>query len=274
MTSKKTLQLLAIFILLSQFALWHGVGGFWQGTKSIRPDLEIVPVAPSKEMLKAFAFGDEEITFRYNAYMMQFLGDTFGRVTPLKDYDFARLYKWWSVLDEVNSLSDQVVYVVAYYYSSTQNKKRDIPYVVDYLEQHSDRNPSLKWWWYYQAFYGAKFELKDDKRAIAIADKLANLPKELDMPIWTRQLKAFVYEDKGEYNQACEVIINVIKDFGDSKINQGEMNYIFYFITDRLRALIKKEAAGSKIDVSPECKAIMEVQKANDLKAKAAGLYN
>jgi tetratricopeptide (TPR) repeat protein len=267
MIGKKTLHLFAVFIMLSQFALWHGIGS-WNGTKSIRPGLEIVPAVPSKEMLKAFSFGDEEITFRYNGYMMQFLGDTFGRVTALKDYNYERLYRWWLLLDEINPISDLIVYVVGYYYGATQDKAADLPYVVDFLEQHADKHPELKWWWYYQAVYNAKYGLKDEKRALEIAHKLASLPKDVDMPIWTRQLEAFIYEGQGEYKQACDVIVNVVRDYGDDKIAQGEMNFIFNFITERLRTLINKESSIDKADISPECRAMMDVQKANDMKDK------
>lgn len=270
MSNKCTLlKLFAVLILLMQFVFWHGIEGFWPGSKSVKPDLEIVPVAPSKEMLKAFSFGDEQLTFRYYGYMMQFLGDTFGRVTPLKNYDFERLYRWWTLLDEVDSKSNLVAYVVAYYYGATQDKEKDIPYVVDFLEQHSDRNPKLNWWWYSQAVYNAKYNMNDNKRALEIAHKLANLPKDLDIPIWTRQLEAFIYEGEGEYKQACDIIVNVIRDYGDNKLTDGEMNFIYSFINERLRALINKESSINEADISPECRAMMDVQKANDLKARA-----
>jgi len=270
MLSKKTLYLFAVLLLSCQFLLWHGNGLNWKGTKSLKPQLEIVPVAPSVEMLKAFSFGDEQLTFRYNGYMMQFLGDSFGRITPLKDYDYKRLYSWWVLLDDIDPISNLVAYVVAYYYGATQDKKDDIPYVVDFLEQHADKNPVGSWWWYYQAFYHARYNLHDDKRALKIADKLSNLPKDLDMPIWTRQLKAFIYEGEGEYKQACDVIVNVVRDYGDNKISPGEMNFIYSFIQDRLRLLLNKESSIDKADISPECRAMMEVQKANDLKAAAS----
>ncbi len=269
MAERKSLHLFAVMILLAQFILWHGVGDIWHGTRSIEPTLEIVPAAPSTEMMKAFSFGDEQLTFRYNGYMMQFMGDTFGRSTPLKDYDFKRLYRWWELLDEVDPRSNLVAYVVAYYYAATQQKERDTPYVVDFLEHHSDKDPSRNWWWYSQAVYNAKHGMKDNKRALEIAHKLANLPKELDIPIWTRQLEAFIYEGEGEYKEACDIIVNVIRDYGDNKLSPGEMNFIYHFINERLRALINKESSINKADISPECRAMMDVQKANDLKTEA-----
>lgn len=277
MTKAKPKKLyLIVFILMSiQFAFWHGFGSsskYWQGTKSIKPDLEVVPAAPSVEMLKAFSFGDEQLVFRYYGYVMQFLGDTFGRVTPLKNYDYSRLYRWWLVLDDVDPKSNLIAHVVAYYYSASQNPKEHTPYIVDFLEYHSDKNPEANWWWYSQAVYNAQHKMQDSKRALEIAKKLADLPKDMDIPIWTRQLQAFIYEKEGEYKSACDIIVNVIRDYGDNKVNQGEINFMFNFITERLRKLVENEKNIDKKDISPECRKMMEVQKATDLNAKAMGL--
>lgn len=278
-------KLLAIFLLTLQFFFWWGIpieknsknieeniSFIWNGTKSIKVELEVLPKVPSKEIFKATSFGDEEMGFRYNSYILQFAGDTFGRITPLKDYDYKKLHSWWMLLDEVNSVSDLLAYMVAYYYSSSQTPKLHVPYVVDFLEKHSDKHPEDKWWWYSQAAYNAKFKLEDKEVALRISKKLANLPKDLDIPIWTRQLEAFIYEDSGEYEKACDIIVNVIKDFGEDKLTEGEMNFIHHFLQERLRALIDAEENKAELKISDECRFLMEAQKATDLKARGAKL--
>lgn len=278
--TQKQLKYLALILLFLQFIFWYGIyipnsehvnedgeniKTVWSGTQSIKPELEIVPLVPSKEILKAFSLGDEEVSFRYNSYVLQFAGDTFGRVTALKDYDYAKLYRWWILLDEINPTSNLLAYMVAYYYSSTQTPEKHIPYVVDYLEHHADKNPEKKWWWYAQAVYNAKFKIDDTKRALSIAKKLAELPNELDIPIWTRQLQAFIYEKAGEYSKACDIIVNVLENFRNSQLTEGEMNFIYHFVQERLRAMVEKDKS-SGVKVSEECKILMEVQKAQDLK--------
>ncbi len=282
MTNTKTLSLFAIILLIAQFFFWYGMRfdyspnskPIWVGSKSVKPELEIVPAAPSKEMLKAFAFGDEQLVFRYNGSMMQFLGDTFGRVTPLKDYNFERLYRWWMLLDDVDPHSDLITYVAGYYYASTQNPEEQIKYVVDFLEYHSDKDPVKNWWWYSQAFYNAKHKMKDNERALKIAEKLEKLPKDMNIPIWTRQLRAFLYEDMGEYKQACDMAVNVIRDYGENKLTEGELNFMYSFVQERIRTLVQKESTLDKADISPECRVLMEVQKAQDLKAASKELNN
>lgn len=275
--SLKKYYFVSLLLLVIQFIFWNGVDfayeskeqSLWSGTRAIKPKLEVTPSVPSMEIIKSFALGDDEIAFRYYGYMLQFAGDTFGRVTPLKNYDFEKLYGWWNILDEVNSLSDLIPFMVSYYYAATQTPEIHIPYVVDYLEKHADKHPNDKWWWYSQAVYNAKFKLNDNQLALRIAQKLADLPKELEIPIWTRQMKAYIYEDEGDYNKACDVIVDVVRDFSATQLKEGEINFIYHFLTERLSSLVEAKERGEIGNISPECNNLLEVKKASDIKEKA-----
>ncbi len=276
MTSRSPYILLVLILLLFQFIFWNGLDfakkGLWEGSRHVKNEFEIVPPVPSEEILKAFSFGDDQTAFRYYGYKLQFAGDLFGQVTPLKDYDYAKLYKWWTLLDNIDSVSDLVVNMVTYYFGATQNPKEQIPYVVKFIEEHSDKHPERKWWWYAQAAYNARYKAEDDDTALRIANKLASLPKDLKIPIWTRQLAAFIYEKKGEFQPACDIVINVIRDFGQNRLSEGEMNFMYYFIKERLDKMVEAEKAKGKIEISDECRYLLETKKATDLKEKAKNL--
>lgn len=257
--------LLSLVLFGIQFLFWYGIPGFWKGTKQVKPEIEIIPKVPSEEILKAFAFGDDQVQFRYNGYKLQFAGDSFGMVTPLKDYDYGKLYHWWRLLDEINPISNLIAYYAAYYWSASQTPEQHVPYIVNFLEEHADKNPEKKWWWYSQAVYNAKFKLEDNDRALEIAKKLASLPNQLDIPLWTRQLEAFIYEDKGEYEKACDIIVNVVDQFSKKQVTKGEANFMFHFIQERLRAMIEKETELENSSISPECRVLMEIQKSEDM---------
>ena len=117
-------SLLLILFLLLQII-------FWYKTENIKPNLGIVPEVPTLSTAKAFAFGDEEFYFRYKGLRIQNTGDTFGRFSPLKDYDYSKLYNWFVLLDNLDSKSNYIPSLVAYYYSMTQNSK-DVIYLIDY----------------------------------------------------------------------------------------------------------------------------------------------
>ena len=115
---KKKINLLLFIVILivltCQILLWNRI-------KDIKPFIGITPNPPSLINMKAFSFGDGETYFRLKSYKLQNSGDTFGRFTPLKDYDYEKIYYWLINLDQLNSKSDYLASLGAYYYGQTQN---------------------------------------------------------------------------------------------------------------------------------------------------------
>lgn len=258
---------LVIVFALMQWFFWNGIkigegeniDVIWKGTRSEKPDLSIVPDVPTAAAVKALSFGDEQFYFRKAAFDIQNAGDTFGRTTSLQDYNYAKLYKWWIILDGLDPVSNFVPPLVSYYFGSSQKPKRDLPYVIDYLEQHADRDPGKKWWWYSQAIYHAKHKLKDLDRALILANKLANIPEDAGAPLWARQMPAFILEAKGDINAACSIIINIVENNKD--ISEGELNFMMYFVRDRISAMIEAQKDNPDLVIDPRCMAIIEVEK-------------
>ena len=57
-------------------------------TEYIKPNLYIVPPVPNDKLVDVASLGDKEFYFRILALKIQNAGDTFGRLPPLKDYDY------------------------------------------------------------------------------------------------------------------------------------------------------------------------------------------
>src|SRR5687768_14427417 len=89
---------------------------FWSHTKHMMPDAGIVPDAPSQEALHAMSFGDGQLYFRWLALNVQNMGDTYGRFTPLRLYDFSKLTLWFERLDGLDSRSNMVPALASYYF--------------------------------------------------------------------------------------------------------------------------------------------------------------
>ncbi|KIE05907.1 Uncharacterized protein NF27_CG00870 [Candidatus Jidaibacter acanthamoeba] len=204
--------------------------GFWAKTHKITPLLGIVPKVPSICDAKISALGDEQFYFRFLALYIQNAGDTFGRFTALKDYDYKALSEWFMLLDKLDSKSNFVPAIASYYYSNTQ-RVEDNRYIVDYLESNYDYNPTEKWWWLSQAVIISNNKLKDKPLALRLAYKLSSTPND-KMPSWAQQMPAFILEQMGEFEQA----LIIIKDLAEKHDNysEGEMNFMNYFIRDRL----------------------------------------
>ena len=213
--------------------------GYWYQTKGIVPKLEVVPPAPSKEALHAMSFGDDEFYFRTLTFNMQNFGDSFGRFTPLKDYSFAALSKWFYLLDELDSTSDMVPAMAVYYFAQTQNGE-DVRYVVDYVYDHSLRDVGKKWWWLVQAIYLSMHKMDDKDLALKVSMPLVNP----DVPAWAQQMAAVVREKRGEFEDALQ-IMQVIKDNAHD-IQDRDLKYMTYFIKERLGKLEKMQKQHKK----------------------------
>lgn len=209
---------------------------FWYSTHHIKPEMHIVPDVPGELAVKATSLGDEELYFRILAMELQNAGDSFGRFTALKLYDYKKLSQWFYLLDTLDNKSNFVPSIAAYYYSNTQNIP-DVIYVVNYLDYHSSKDMKEKWWWMSQAVYLANFKLKDQKLALKLAYKLSKTPGKI--PAWARQMPAFIHEKLGEKDQA----IKIIKEFLDNEkdLTPEELNFVHYFIKDRLEMVLDEK---------------------------------
>ncbi len=220
--------------------------GFWQHTKDIRPDLGIVPAVPGKAAVEALSFGDKQFYFRVLAHNIQNAGDTYGRFTSLRYYDFSKLYMWFKILDTLDARSDMIPSMATYYFSQTQNTA-DVRYIVDYLYQHAEHDVAHKWWWLLQSIYLAMHRLEDKDLALKVAKPMLNK----DVPVWAQQMVAVVYEKRGEMEAAYE-IMNTIKDNAEN-IPDKDLNYMVYFVKERLKRLddAKKFAPEKKPEIKP-----------------------
>lgn len=210
---------------------------FWHKTESIKPELEIVPPAPSKLMISALSLGDNEFLFRAMATRLQNSGDVFAGFVALKRYDYSRIYQWLTALDELNSESHFAPSLAAYVYSQTQ-KHQDTKYIVDYLEEHSVKDIDHNWWWLFQAIYIAKNTLGDYDRTLKLAYELSqnNSP---NAPLWTKEMPAFIHEEMGDGCMAFQVIQKILheSESGVRQIDPTELNFMRHFIQERLHKL-------------------------------------
>jgi tetratricopeptide (TPR) repeat protein len=208
----------------------------WMHSRHIKPDLGILPEVPGSYEVKALSLGDDEFYFRLLGLRLQMAGDTFGRSTPLKDYDYEKLAQWFRILDSLDDKSNYIPSLAAYYFSLTQ-RHSDTIYVINYLQENAARDPERKWWWLVQASIIAKYKLHDKEMALKIAEKLGDIHG--DIPIWARQLPAFYLADMGEKEQAVIIIRDLLKNY--KNLPSDELNFMYYFVKDRLKMIVPQE---------------------------------
>lgn len=224
MIQKNLVKIIFLFALCMQMI-------FSVQLKNTRASIEILPDIPNKTQLKLNSLGDDEFYFRILAFFIQNAGDQFGDFTPLKQYNYSKLKDWFFLLDELNSKSHLVPAIASYYYSQTQNIE-DLRYIISYLENHFNYDKNTNWWWLYQAIYIANYKLKDKDLSLRLAMKLAQ-EKNSNMPLWVKQMPAFILEQMGETQQALIVIENILNDV--ENISDLELDFMHYFLTQRLK---------------------------------------
>lgn len=197
-----------------------------------KPELTNLPELHSDTVVAALSFGDAQAYFRIKGFEIQNAGDSFGRSTPLKDYDYSKLYKWLVLLNNLDNYSDFMPSVAGYYYSQTQYYP-DNKYIVDFLILHSALYPDKKWWWLVQSIYLANHRLMDKNLALKLAYTLSKIP---NTPIWAKQMPAFIHEQLGEKDEAMFIIKNILDNV--QNIPEHELKFMYYFLNERLEKII------------------------------------
>lgn len=240
---RKTLycEILFLIAIILNFSLWINL-------KNIQAKWGNVPPASSKEFSASIGLGDTSFSYRIIGLMLQNLGDTGGRVTALKEYHYDDLLKWFFIGQHLDSDSDYMPFLAGYYFSATQDVQQ-IRFLIPYLESVGLSEKGEKWRFLAQAIYLARFVLKDVDLSLGLANKLANHKKK-DLPNWTKQMPAFVMNQKGDKKDAYGFLLEILRSSSKS-MHPNEVTNMKYYICQQI--LSEEEA---KMD--PICKDIMK----------------
>jgi len=230
--------LLFIFLLL-QFCIWKNF------TSKIKYDFTITPLPPSKLEMNIFSLGDKSLLYRIYAFKLQNAGDTFGETTPLKDYDYEKLEKWFYALDNLDNISEYVPSIAGFYFSLSQNPL-DNKYIIDYLINFADKNPNKYWRWYVTSAYIAKNKLKNEELAFNTAKKLLNIEND-KIPFISRAMALFMLNEKDLHSCKVVKMVKNLIESGDLEniltdkyfsTKQGQYNVLFKLVQYRIDAVL------------------------------------
>lgn len=213
-------------VLLGVQVTLHGV---MDGVADAPDALRVPGTPPSAETALLMALGDRQLAFRLQALRLQNAGDTGGQFTPLSQYNYAQVGHWLALLDRLDAASSVGPVMAAYYYALTPNRD-DLRPLIAYLEAHAAHDPAQKWWWHAQAAYLAQYRLGDTQLALAIAYRLRDAPGR--RPVWTRQLPAFIHEQRGEREQARAIMQSLLAE--PAQLSAEDKRFIAYFLQQRV----------------------------------------
>jgi hypothetical protein len=201
---------------------------FWCGSRDVYERWSGVPPVPDRTGAVLMTLGDPEFSYRALALTLQNLGDVGADTTPLKDYDYHELGKWFFLLDSLDPISDHVPYIAAYYFGATKVPK-DAAVIVNYLSAVGQRPVGEKWRWLGQAVYMAQHRMYDFDLALKLAYKLAKMPNSSTFPPWAQDMPAYVMEKKGDKDAARELMENMLlteKNMDPAEVNNLKASLI------------------------------------------------
>ncbi|MDY0028821.1 MAG: hypothetical protein RBR86_02650 [Pseudobdellovibrionaceae bacterium] len=226
------LPVFAIFIiaLFSNLALMRY-------TRLELPAWTNIPPAPSSMGITMAFLGDKELAYRSSALTLQNFGNMTGRTEALKDYNYDHLEQWFWMEDSLNSISEYVPFLAAYYFGATQNPEQLYP-VIDYLRTIGKYPEKEKWRWLGQAIFLARHRLENEQLALDLAGELAAIYRP-DMPAWPLQMQAIIASDMGEKEMAYEMMVETLKD-GLSTMHPSEINFMLDYICNKILSPVQK----------------------------------
>jgi hypothetical protein len=197
-----------------------------------------VPPAPTQNAALGAGLGDSQFAYRVLGMMIQNLGVTGGRNVALQNYDYEELAEWFYLQHALDPKSNFIPLLAAYYFSGSQDPKKLRP-LIEYLRVAGSDPKGEKWRWLAQATYLARYKLQDYDLGLQLARELASLPNE-DMPLWARQMPAYVLNQQGQKQAALDIMIELLKTNAD-KMHPNEVNATIDHICTQI--LDEEEAA-------------------------------
>lgn len=185
-------------LFLVALAAAHGALA-WQG-RLLRPDLSIIDPAPDALTRKALSFGDDQFLYRAWLLDLQSAGDTGGRSTPMRDYNYDYVLSWLEALQALDPLAQGHLQLAAHYFALTP-RSDDVRKMIDFIERDAARMPREKVSWLVQAAIMAERQLHDLNYALGLSRRIVtfDIP---DLPVVIRLMPIIFLEKLGRVPEA------------------------------------------------------------------------
>jgi hypothetical protein len=196
-----------VLALLIAAAAAHGT--FAWVNRDRRPDMIVLEAPPGPTARTALAFGDAQFLYRSWAAHLQNAGDTGGRATPMRDYNYDYVLGWLQALQALDRDAQQHAFLAAHYFSQTP-KLDDVRRLVDFIIADVRLSPARKWYWLTYVMTLAQRKLDDLPYALEISRELASYDFP-DMDGYNYLFTAIYLERLARYDEARDEVARVVE---------------------------------------------------------------
>ncbi len=182
--------------------------GVWWSCHKIKPKYIITPFPPTKTEIEAMSFGDKQLLFRMLVFKIQNAGDSVGQYHNFNEYDYKKLRTWFEALDDIDTHSEYIPYMAAYYYSIVRNPEKS-QIIADYVVDYANSDPQRHWRLLTTALYIYKTQVPNSHEQIY---KVGQVLVKQKIPMWAKALSAFFLRESGDACASYDLILQVTAD--------------------------------------------------------------
>jgi hypothetical protein len=195
-----------------------------------------LPLLPSVSTLRLAAMGDAAPLARLLMLYLQAFDLHAGNQLPYRSLDYDRLIDWLGKIMELDPEGQYPLHAASRIYAEVPNAEKQRK-MLDFVYRQFFADPDRRWPWLAQAAAVAKHQLRDLPVARRYAAAIQRYATAADVPIWARQMEAFILEDMDELETA-RVMIGGFVTSGQVR-DPGELR----FLDQRLKEIEARIAA-------------------------------
>jgi|SRR5882724_7907992 len=194
---------------------------------------EDLPPAPSIRTLRLASFGEPVALAKGLMLYLQAFDYQSGTKIPYRDLDYDRLEAWLARILELDPQGQYPLLAASRLYAEVpvEAKQRSM---LEFVYRQFLLDPNRRWPWLAHATVIAKHRLHDLPLALRYARAIQGSATAADVPLWAKQMQAFILEDMNELEAARLVIGGYIQS-GQVK-DPGELK----FLDERLKELERR----------------------------------
>jgi hypothetical protein len=208
----------------------------WRSTQpSSAPAALDLPPPPAPAALKLASFGEAPAAARLAMLYLQAYDYSGTNATPYARLDYSRLVGWLDAILALDPRSEYPLFAAARVYAENPDPARS-RIALDFVYRQFFADPDRRWPWLAHAALLAKHRLKDLALARRYAAAIERNTRSANVPLWARQMEAFILEDMNEL-EAARILLGGLLESG-AITDPGEAR----FLELRLRELERRLA--------------------------------
>lgn len=167
----------------------------------------------SVEFYRSVSLGSDQLLSYLMLLNVQLHDNQKGRHRNYENIDYLALGKWLLTLYTLNPRSDYSGFLASRVYSNVEDRNR-VRQMVDIIDQLFQLNPQQHWRRMTEACLLAKHQLKDLNLALQLAKKIADLPADIHLPFWARDMQLVLLDELGE-DESARLLISSMLESGE-----------------------------------------------------------